>query len=110
MNSITERRVVIHQVKIDPKISVPKIAVSTSNTLGRSVSAETLKQTVHESASILNQCRGQKEEELEHQNGIGANGDYSLTGGRTNRTTNATHNVIRGYGVERRDCFLQLDG
>ncbi|GFV61025.1 transposable element Tcb1 transposase [Trichonephila clavipes] len=41
MNSITERRV-IHQVKIDPKISAPKIAASTSNTLGRSVSAETV--------------------------------------------------------------------
>ncbi|GFR32215.1 hypothetical protein TNCT_182881 [Trichonephila clavata] len=40
MNSITERRV-IHQVKIDPKISAPKIAASNSNTLGRSVSAET---------------------------------------------------------------------
>ncbi|GFU10858.1 nose resistant to fluoxetine protein 6 [Trichonephila clavipes] len=40
MNSITERRV-IHQVKIHPKISAPKIAASTSNTLGRSVSAET---------------------------------------------------------------------
>ncbi|GFX08112.1 transposable element Tc1 transposase [Trichonephila clavipes] len=40
MNSITERRV-IHQVKIDPKISAPKIAASTSNTLGRFVSAET---------------------------------------------------------------------
>ncbi|GFR14346.1 hypothetical protein TNCT_355671 [Trichonephila clavata] len=39
MNSITERRV-IYQVKIDPKISAPKIAASTSNTLGRSVSAE----------------------------------------------------------------------
>ncbi|GFW71047.1 hypothetical protein TNCV_191381 [Trichonephila clavipes] len=39
MNSITERRV-IHQVKIDPKINAPKIAASTSNTLGRSVSAE----------------------------------------------------------------------
>ncbi|GFR27695.1 hypothetical protein TNCT_517461 [Trichonephila clavata] len=39
MNSITERRV-IHQVKIDPKISAPKIAASTSNTLGRSISAE----------------------------------------------------------------------
>ncbi|GFX33409.1 hypothetical protein TNCV_4122431 [Trichonephila clavipes] len=42
MNSITERRV-IHQVKIDPKINAPKIAASTSNTLGRSVSAEMLK-------------------------------------------------------------------
>ncbi|GFX39940.1 transposable element Tc3 transposase [Trichonephila clavipes] len=42
MNSITERRV-IHQVKIDPKISAPKIAASTSNTLGRSVSAETVR-------------------------------------------------------------------
>ncbi|GFV45275.1 HTH_Tnp_Tc3_2 domain-containing protein [Trichonephila clavipes] len=41
MNSITERRV-INQVKIDPKISAPKIAASTSNTLGRSVSAETV--------------------------------------------------------------------
>ncbi|GFX03959.1 transforming growth factor-beta-induced protein ig-h3 [Trichonephila clavipes] len=41
MNSITERRV-IHQVKIDPKISAPKIAASTSNTLGCSVSAETV--------------------------------------------------------------------
>ncbi|GFQ74204.1 HTH_Tnp_Tc3_2 domain-containing protein [Trichonephila clavata] len=41
MNSITETRV-IHQVKIDPKISALKIAASTSNTLGRSVSAETL--------------------------------------------------------------------
>ncbi|GFY34676.1 uncharacterized protein TNCV_1373671 [Trichonephila clavipes] len=40
MNSKTERRV-IHQGKIDPKISAPKIAASTSNTLGRSVSAET---------------------------------------------------------------------
>ncbi|GFW78788.1 transposable element Tcb1 transposase [Trichonephila clavipes] len=43
MNSITERTV-IHQVKIDPKISAPKIAASTSNTLGRSVSAETPQQ------------------------------------------------------------------
>ncbi|GFT57190.1 transposable element Tc1 transposase [Trichonephila clavipes] len=43
MNSITERRV-MHQVKIDPKISAPKIAASTSNTLGRSVSAETPQQ------------------------------------------------------------------
>ncbi|GFW29167.1 transposable element Tc1 transposase [Trichonephila clavipes] len=43
MNSITERRV-IHQVKIDPKISAPKIAASTFNTLGRSVSAETPQQ------------------------------------------------------------------
>ncbi|GFX23628.1 transposable element Tc1 transposase [Trichonephila clavipes] len=42
MNSITERRV-IHQVKIDPKISAPKISASTSNTLGRSVSAETVR-------------------------------------------------------------------
>ncbi|GFU87881.1 retrovirus-related Pol polyprotein from transposon opus [Trichonephila clavipes] len=40
MKFTTERRV-IHQVKIDPKISAPKIAASTSNTLGRSVSAET---------------------------------------------------------------------
>ncbi|GFX83477.1 hypothetical protein TNCV_324261 [Trichonephila clavipes] len=40
MNSKTERSV-IHQGKIDPKISAPKIAASTSNTLGRSVSAET---------------------------------------------------------------------
>ncbi|GFX43751.1 HTH_Tnp_Tc3_2 domain-containing protein [Trichonephila clavipes] len=40
INSITERRV-IHQVKIDPKISAPKSVSSTSNTLGRSVSAET---------------------------------------------------------------------
>ncbi|GFX08012.1 transposable element Tc1 transposase [Trichonephila clavipes] len=43
MNFITERRV-IHQVKIDPKISAPKIAASTSNTLGRFVSAETPQQ------------------------------------------------------------------
>ncbi|GFV28999.1 hypothetical protein TNCV_2275321 [Trichonephila clavipes] len=41
MNSITERRVIL-QVKIDPKISAPKIAASTSNTLIRSVSAETV--------------------------------------------------------------------
>ncbi|GFT76459.1 transposable element Tcb1 transposase [Trichonephila clavipes] len=40
MNCITERRV-IHYVKIDSKISAPKIAASTSNTFGRSVSAET---------------------------------------------------------------------
>ncbi|GFX82105.1 transposable element Tc1 transposase [Trichonephila clavipes] len=45
MNSITERRV-IHQVKIDPKISAPKIATSTSNTLGRSVSAETVQRVL----------------------------------------------------------------
>ncbi|GFW07772.1 transposable element Tc1 transposase [Trichonephila clavipes] len=44
MNSITKRRV-IHQVKIDPKIS-PKIAASTSNTLGRSVSAETVRRVL----------------------------------------------------------------
>ncbi|GFX81560.1 transposable element Tc1 transposase [Trichonephila clavipes] len=43
MSSKTERRV-IHQGKIDPKISAPKIAASTSNTLGRSVSAETPQQ------------------------------------------------------------------
>ncbi|GFT20106.1 transposable element Tc1 transposase [Trichonephila clavipes] len=43
MNSKTERRV-IHQGMIDPKISAPKIAASTSNTLGRSVSAETPQQ------------------------------------------------------------------
>ncbi|GFW58024.1 hypothetical protein TNCV_2741701 [Trichonephila clavipes] len=47
MNSITERRV-IHQVKIDPKISAPKIAASTSNTLGRSVSAETFGLAIHQ--------------------------------------------------------------
>ncbi|GFY34920.1 transposable element Tc1 transposase [Trichonephila clavipes] len=40
MNSITERRV-IHQVKIDPKI-----AARTSNTLGRSVSAETVRRVL----------------------------------------------------------------
>ncbi|GFX88982.1 transposable element Tc1 transposase [Trichonephila clavipes] len=45
MNSITERRV-IHQVKINPKISAPKIAASTSNTLGRSVSAETVRRVL----------------------------------------------------------------
>ncbi|GFX97823.1 HTH_Tnp_Tc3_2 domain-containing protein [Trichonephila clavipes] len=45
MNSITERRV-IHQVKIDPKISAPKIAASTSDTLGRSVSAETVRRVL----------------------------------------------------------------
>ncbi|GFV88481.1 transposable element Tcb1 transposase [Trichonephila clavipes] len=45
MNSITERRV-IHQVKIDPKISTPKIAASTSNALGRSVSAETVRRVL----------------------------------------------------------------
>ncbi|GFX18836.1 transposable element Tc1 transposase [Trichonephila clavipes] len=45
MNSITERRV-IHQVKIDPKISAPKIAASTSNTLGQSVSAETVRRVL----------------------------------------------------------------
>ncbi|GFU95339.1 transposable element Tc1 transposase [Trichonephila clavipes] len=45
MNSITERRV-IHQVKIDPKISAPKIAASTSNTLGRFVSAETVQRVL----------------------------------------------------------------
>ncbi|GFU06779.1 transposable element Tcb1 transposase [Trichonephila clavipes] len=45
MNSITELRV-IHQVKIDPKISAPKIAASTSNTLGRSVSAETVRRVL----------------------------------------------------------------
>ncbi|GFV12136.1 hypothetical protein TNCV_2640861 [Trichonephila clavipes] len=45
MNSITERRV-IHQVKIDPKINAPKIAASTSNTLGRSVSAETVRKVL----------------------------------------------------------------
>ncbi|GFR12215.1 HTH_Tnp_Tc3_2 domain-containing protein [Trichonephila clavata] len=45
MNSITERRV-IHQVKIDPKISAPKIVASFSNTLGRSVSAETVRRVL----------------------------------------------------------------
>ncbi|GFU37218.1 transposable element Tcb2 transposase [Trichonephila clavipes] len=45
MNSITERRV-IHQVKIDPKISAPKIAASTPNALGRSVSAETVRRVL----------------------------------------------------------------
>ncbi|GFR30343.1 HTH_Tnp_Tc3_2 domain-containing protein [Trichonephila clavata] len=44
-NSITERRV-IHQVKIDPKIYAPKIAASTSNTLGRSVSAKTVRKVL----------------------------------------------------------------
>ncbi|GFT92422.1 hypothetical protein TNCV_1053471 [Trichonephila clavipes] len=45
INSITERRV-INQVKIDPKISAPEIAASTSNTLGRSVSAETVRRVL----------------------------------------------------------------
>ncbi|GFY23432.1 HTH_Tnp_Tc3_2 domain-containing protein [Trichonephila clavipes] len=45
INSITERRV-IHKVKIDPKISAPKIAASTSNTLGLSVSAETVRRVL----------------------------------------------------------------
>ncbi|GFW19888.1 hypothetical protein TNCV_3561911 [Trichonephila clavipes] len=44
MNSITDR--IIHQVKIDPKISAPKIAASTSNTLGRSVSTETVRRVL----------------------------------------------------------------
>ncbi|GFS54176.1 transposable element Tc1 transposase [Trichonephila clavipes] len=51
MNSITERRV-IHQVKIDPKISAPKIAASTSNTLGRSVSAETVRRVLRKAGYI----------------------------------------------------------
>ncbi|GFT59253.1 integrase_H2C2 domain-containing protein [Trichonephila clavipes] len=34
------------RVKIDPKISAPKSAVSTSNTLGRSVSAETVRKVL----------------------------------------------------------------
>ncbi|GFS83757.1 HTH_Tnp_Tc3_2 domain-containing protein [Trichonephila clavipes] len=33
-------------MKIDPKISAPKIAASTSNTLGRSVSAETVRRVL----------------------------------------------------------------
>ncbi|GFV44994.1 hypothetical protein TNCV_615841 [Trichonephila clavipes] len=41
MKFTTERRV-IHQVKIDSKISAPKIAAIISNTLGRSFSAETV--------------------------------------------------------------------
>ncbi|GFV63367.1 HTH_Tnp_Tc3_2 domain-containing protein [Trichonephila clavipes] len=45
MKFTTERRV-IHQVKIDPKISAPKISASTSNTLGRSVSAETVRRVL----------------------------------------------------------------
>ncbi|GFW47589.1 transposable element Tc1 transposase [Trichonephila clavipes] len=49
MNSITDRRV-IHQVKIDPKISTPKIAASTSNTLGRSVSAETVRRVLRKAS------------------------------------------------------------
>ncbi|GFV45492.1 transposable element Tc1 transposase [Trichonephila clavipes] len=49
MNSITERRV-IHQVKIDPKISAFKIAASTSNTLGRSVSAETVRRVLRKTS------------------------------------------------------------
>ncbi|GFX82489.1 hypothetical protein TNCV_2166371 [Trichonephila clavipes] len=40
------KRRVIHQVKSDPKISAPKIAASTSNTLGRSVSAETVRRVI----------------------------------------------------------------
>ncbi|GFU71752.1 transposable element Tc1 transposase [Trichonephila clavipes] len=40
------KRRVIHQVKIDPKISAPTIAASTSNTLGRSVSAETVRRVL----------------------------------------------------------------
>ncbi|GFX15301.1 transposable element Tc1 transposase [Trichonephila clavipes] len=43
--NITERRV-IHQVKIEPKISAPKSAASTSNTLGQSVSAETVRRVL----------------------------------------------------------------
>ncbi|GFT28772.1 transposable element Tc1 transposase [Trichonephila clavipes] len=45
MKFTTERRV-IHQVKIDPKISAPKISACTSNTLGRSVSAETVRKVL----------------------------------------------------------------
>ncbi|GFY18369.1 retrovirus-related Pol polyprotein from transposon 297 [Trichonephila clavipes] len=41
-----KKRTVIHQVKIDPKISAPKIAASTSNTLGRSVSAEMVRRVL----------------------------------------------------------------
>ncbi|GFT26609.1 transposable element Tcb2 transposase [Trichonephila clavipes] len=63
MNSITERRV-IHQVKIDPKISAPKIAASTSNTLGRSVSAETQDNDPKHTAFVVKEwllyhCRNQ---------------------------------------------------
>ncbi|GFS69150.1 HTH_Tnp_Tc3_2 domain-containing protein [Trichonephila clavipes] len=45
MKFTTEQRV-IHQVKIDPKLSAPKISASTSNTLGRSVSAETVRRVL----------------------------------------------------------------
>ncbi|GFV28536.1 transposable element Tcb2 transposase [Trichonephila clavipes] len=50
MNSITERRV-IRQVKIDPKI-----AASTSNTLGRSVSAETQDNDLKHTAFVVKEC------------------------------------------------------
>ncbi|GFV73857.1 hypothetical protein TNCV_1592621 [Trichonephila clavipes] len=43
---LLSKRRVIHQVKIDPKIGAPKIAASTSNTLGRSVSAETVRRVL----------------------------------------------------------------
>ncbi|GFT77096.1 hypothetical protein TNCV_1099681 [Trichonephila clavipes] len=54
--TIEERKLVIKlsneaksytsSVKIGPKISAPKIAASTSNTLGRSVSAETVRRVL----------------------------------------------------------------
>lgn len=37
---------IIHQVKIDPKISAPKIAAHTSKTLGKPVSAETVRRVL----------------------------------------------------------------
>ncbi|GFV20012.1 transposable element Tcb2 transposase [Trichonephila clavipes] len=54
MNSITERRV-IHQVKIDPKISALKIAASISNTLGRSFSAETVRRVLRKPQQFWNE-------------------------------------------------------
>ncbi|XP_035213156.1 uncharacterized protein LOC118187082 [Stegodyphus dumicola] len=42
LSSAAERRIV-HKVRIDPTISAPKIAASTSETVGKSVSAETVR-------------------------------------------------------------------
>ncbi|XP_055951595.1 uncharacterized protein LOC129987664 [Argiope bruennichi] len=46
--SITVKRKIIHSVKKDPRVSASKLALSMSSTIGKKISDETIRRTLHQ--------------------------------------------------------------